>query len=415
MLLDTDTTILAITGGLLNTLMRRRSDVIGRMMFDAFPDQSPGGTAKVVVMNSFRRALNDGVTDALGVLRYEIARPQLDGGGFEERFWTIVHSPYCEPEGVVKYIYQRVEDVTEFVQLNHHDREHLQVSYDLQLLQQRAAYMRAEVLDRSQQLQETNQKLHKSTSLLAASNLTLERQATQLLHADKIKSQFLAMASHELRTPLTAIAGFTSTMLDLDDRLSEQEKHRFLEIIDTQSHRLSRLVDDLLKLSNVESGKLQVHPVAVNVSLAIKNVIRQLGDEDDVSMTGSDDIAVLADEDHVLQIFTNFISNAHKYGAAPIQVSIVPDDDWVEICVSDCGEGVPPEFRPHIFETFARASYDQSSGEGTGLGLSIVKGLAEAQGGEAWYEPNIPRGSRFKARLPRLKNVSHTIDLRAAS
>src|SRR5207244_3889122 len=101
----------------------------------------------------------------------------------------------------------------------------------------------------------------------------------QLKRASEIKSQFMAMASHELRTPLTAIEGFTMTMLDRWDQFDEEEKRRFVEIIDSQSHRLTRLVEDLLTLSRVESGKLRMNQAPVNVSLAIKHVLQQLNAE----------------------------------------------------------------------------------------------------------------------------------------
>jgi signal transduction histidine kinase len=246
--------------------------------------------------------------------------------------------------------------------------------------------------------------LRRSATELESLNKDLERYAEKLRRADELKSQFVAMASHELRTPLTAVRGFASTMLHRWEQLDESERFRFVEIIDAQSHRLTRLVDDLLTLSKIESGKLKVERVPVNVSLAIEQAIRELGEESEIPVSGPDELTVLADADHFNQILVNYVGNARRYGEPPFAVKVVADGAWVEITVCDQGPGVPESFRPNLFEPFARAAESRAARDGTGLGLSIVRGLVEAQGGKAWYEPNEPRGSCFKARLPVLLN-----------
>lgn len=222
----------------------------------------------------------------------------------------------------------------------------------------------------------------------------------ELARADKLKDQFLAMASHELRTPLTAIAGFTSTLLNLDDKLSEQQKREFLEIIDRQTGRLQRLVDDLLTLSRIESGAMEPRPELVDVSIAIKQTIRELGAEQVAVARVPEHLEAIADADHLQQILVNYVGNALKYGSDPIRIEARSTGDDVEIRVRDSGPGVPPEFVPQLFERFAQAKHFGAQIEGTGLGLSIVRGLARVQGGDAWYEPNEPHGSCFAVRLP---------------
>jgi signal transduction histidine kinase len=106
----------------------------------------------------------------------------------------------------------------------------------------------------------------------------------------------------------------------------------------------------------------------------------------------------MADRDHLEQILVNYVSNALKYGESPVRIDAHRRHRWVEVVVADEGDGVPEEFVPRLFEKFAQAGRIRS-GSGTGLGLSIVRGLARAQGGEAWYEPVEP-GSRFCVRLP---------------
>lgn len=236
--------------------------------------------------------------------------------------------------------------------------------------------------------------------------LERERHAAELAHtneqlaaADRLKDQFLAMASHEMRTPLTAIAGFTSTMRSMPAELSEEQKQEFLTIIDTQVRRLQRLVDDLLTLTQIQSGALEARCETVPVALALKRTVRELA-ASSVAIACPDELTALADPDQLQQILTNYLGNAIKYGAEPIEVSARAAGGTIEIRVADHGDGVPEEFVPQLFQRFARASSSSADIKGTGLGLSISLGLAHAQGGDAWYEPNQPRGACFVVQLP---------------
>jgi signal transduction histidine kinase len=229
----------------------------------------------------------------------------------------------------------------------------------------------------------------------------LERLNLELREANELKSRFVAMASHELRTPLTAISGFASTMRQRWTTLGDQDKHRFVEIIDEQADRLGRLVSDLLTLSRIESGRLDanVHPIPVRE--VVDRTVRELGIEG-VHVEGDEHVRALADEDYLQQILVNYLGNASAYGDPPVTVSVAIANGWVELLVSDRGPGVPTEFVPQLFDRFARGPADARPDmpSGTGLGLSIVEGLAHAHGGIAWYEPNVPSGARFGVRLP---------------
>ena len=126
-----------------------------------------------------------------------------------------------------------------------------------------------------------------------------------------------------------------------------------------------------------------------------------LANASEVRVQVADDVRVEADRRHVERIVMNFINNALKYGGPPIEVCAQMNAEWVEIRVRDHGDGVPSELVPRLFGRFARAkTVSASKKPGAGLGLSIVRGLALANGGEVWYEPNEPRGSCFGVRLP---------------
>jgi signal transduction histidine kinase len=120
----------------------------------------------------------------------------------------------------------------------------------------------------------------------------------------------------------------------------------------------------------------------------------------DVRVACPPDLVAYADADHLWQILANYIENAFKYGAPPVDVSVTERDGWVELRVCDPGPGVADEFVPRLFERFSRGPEAPRQAEGAGLGLSIVRSLAEASGGEAWHEPREPAGACFGVRVP---------------
>jgi signal transduction histidine kinase len=236
----------------------------------------------------------------------------------------------------------------------------------------------------------------------------LEQANDELRRADAMKSDFVSMASHELRTPLTSILGFASTLRTYWDSTPEDEKLQSVDVIDRQARRLSRLVNDLLAISRIEAGKVDVHTTTVDTVEVANATVANLGApaaELEVKPDRSaGSLDVLADPDHVEQILVNYLGNALKYGEAPIcvDVSTSADGAFVEVRVCDAGSGVPERFRDQLFEKFSQASTGAArSATGTGLGLSIARGLAEANGGETWYEPRPNGGAIFGVRLPR--------------
>lgn len=224
------------------------------------------------------------------------------------------------------------------------------------------------------------------------------RDVTDQKLAEDRRGQFFAMASHELRTPLTAIAGFADTLTHRWGTLPDDQRLGFVRIINEQSERLSRLINDVLTLSRLERGGLATEPSCVEVCTFIQRVVEALGGGD-IEITCEPGLQALTDPDHFEQILFNFVANAQKYGAAPIQIVAGSTDDGAVIEVRDHGVGVKADFRSQLFERFTQ-EHKRPEGAGTGLGLSIVDGLAHAQGGTAWFEPNLPTGSRFFVRLP---------------
>ena len=229
----------------------------------------------------------------------------------------------------------------------------------------------------------------------------LEQAFTELEEMNELKSRFVAIASHELRTPLTSIYGFATTLLARWDQLDATQKRTFLATIEEQAARLKRIVDDVLVLSRVEARKVPGLAREVDVAAAAVRVAEELGVSEVTTFDVEGDAPACAEPDHVHRILLNLLGNSIEYGAPPYAVASRADERLVVVSVSDTGEGVPPTFVPHLFDTFTQAANGSDAGHGTGLGLAIVRGLAEAAGGTAWYEPNEPRGARFCVSLPR--------------
>jgi signal transduction histidine kinase len=197
------------------------------------------------------------------------------------------------------------------------------------------------------------------------------------------------MVSHELRSPLTSIIGYCSTMMRHWDRVDEDRKRSFIDIIDTQSRRLSGLVNDLLEMSRIESGHLETQLRPMRISDVLDELARDYAERvPSLTVAGAVSAPVVADADHLRRVLINLLDNAVKYGAAPVTITVFEDEGSVRVAVRDGGEGVPEEFRPRLFEKFAQASSgSKRKATGTGLGLSIVRGLIDAMGGDVWYEP----------------------------
>jgi PAS domain S-box-containing protein len=229
----------------------------------------------------------------------------------------------------------------------------------------------------------------------------LETANRKLEDSNQTLKDFVAIASHDLRGPLSTILGFVTAIPRAWDTTSDAQKQEFIAAIERAARRIARLVEDLLTVSRIESGQVTVHKEAVDLQLAVHEALDRTAALGNGIQTRIPAASVHADPDHVERILTNYVANALKYGERPVEVEAREDNGWVEIRVRDHGSGIPEDFIPRMWEKFARPNDSSDREKGTGLGLSIVAGLARANGGTAWYEPNHPRGSCFGLRLPR--------------
>jgi len=243
--------------------------------------------------------------------------------------------------------------------------------------------------------------LYATTQELQRLNGELEHTNDELQAVNQAMRDFVAVASHDLRSPLTSILGFTSILAQRWESLPDDRRREFLGVVERQSRHLARMVEDLLTVSKIEAGHLDVHREVVRLRDAFDAAVRDFAqNKGEIEIGSTIDLRVSADPDHLQRILVNFIGNAFKYGTPPVEVGALDTGEWVEIRIRDHGDGVPEDFVPRLFGKFARAEAT-SEKPGTGLGLSIVRGLVQANGGDTWYEPNVPHGSCFAVRLPK--------------
>ena len=236
--------------------------------------------------------------------------------------------------------------------------------------------------------------------------LAMVRDVTAVVEAERTLQrtnqamrEFVATASHDLRTPLTSVLGFARTLRDQRASLDDAQREACIDAILRGATQATRLVDDLLTLSQLQAGVIATHIEPVRVAAVAREAAARSGVEATVEVDES--VMVAADAHHVERILGNYLTNAARYGEAPIRVTgeAEVDGSRVVIRVCDAGAGVPEDFVDRLFTAFARV--DPATGDGTGLGLSIIKGLAEANGGDVLYE-RLADGSGvcFGVRLP---------------
>jgi two-component system phosphate regulon sensor histidine kinase PhoR len=240
--------------------------------------------------------------------------------------------------------------------------------------------------------------------------LVIFRDVSEAEQAEAMRRDFVANVSHELRTPLTALMGFIETLKNAakDD---PRAREMFLGIMEAEAGRMNRLVRDLLQLSRVEAEErvrpkepVELKPLLEGVISSLRGVAEKTGDS--VVLTG-EAVTVPGDRDQLVQVFTNLVENALKYGAAGqvVRVSLSPEETVrgpaVRVEVADEGEGIDPVHIPRLTERFYRVDTHRSREMGgTGLGLAIVKHIVSRHRGWLRIESEKGRGSRFQVVLP---------------
>ena len=344
-------TIAAVSDAYLHATFTERAGphgILGRELFDVFP-AAPREDGVEGVRN-LRASLECVVATRAA---HTMATQQYDirrpDGSWEERHWSPLNVPVLNDAGWVDFIIHRVEDVTALARLN---------------------------------------------------------------EANETKVRFLAAMSHELRTPLTAIAGYVDLMeMGVHGPLTDEQRDVLNRIRRSERHLLG-LITEVLTYAKIDSGRIQLEPRRVRVSVVVEEVLALVSPQaqaKDLRIIVTERageqcrIDVFADQEKVRQILANLLSNAIKFTAPGGSVTIDCDegDHAAAITVTDTGIGVAPQDLPKIFEPFVQLGSRESTEQGTGLGMPISRDLARAMGGDLVARSRLGEGSSFTLTLPR--------------
>ncbi|MFY9288988.1 MAG: ATP-binding protein [Alphaproteobacteria bacterium] len=376
----------------------QRCDIVGHSIFDAFPD-NPGDKQADGVRNlraSLERALKTKQSDTMAVQKYDIRRPEHEGGGFEERYWSPVNSPVMDEMGRVIYLIHRVMDVTDFVRLKKDKTattNHKKPIDDTD----------AEVYVRAQEIQEANRKIE-------AERLQLEQ---ELWQAQKMESlgQLTGGIAHDFNNLLGLIMGSLDMMEGKVSGAAEESRTIALNAV----MRGAELIKSLLAFSRQQPLNPTIIDVNEHVTKMAKLLQRVLGEPIETIMDLADNLTpVRIDPVQLESVITNLAINARdampKGGRLILSTSNVTLDadycaqnpgvatgDYVCIDVADNGTGISPEIMARVFEPFFTT---KEIGKGTGLGLAMVYGFVKQSQGHIKIYSEVGRGTSIKIYLP---------------
>jgi signal transduction histidine kinase len=377
-------TIVDATTSYLKATLTERAAIVGRALFDVFPDnpEDPHATGTSNLRASLDRVLATRGADAMAVQKYDIRRPDSEGGGFEERFWSPVNTPLVEPGGEIAFIIHRVADVTELVRARRLE--------EVQLERTRA--MELEILARSGELDAANRKLREWTRQLERANAELGR-ANEELEA------FSYSVSHDLRAPLRAMDGFSRALLERHAGALDDEGRHYLERVRAGTTRMSALIDDLLELSRIVRAPLRAEPV--DLTAAARRIVDELRRREParaVDVEIANGLAARGDRQLLAIALENLLGNAWKFTSkipeARLSLGREAGEAGDVFVVRDNGAGFDMAYADKLFAPFQRL-HRASEFEGTGVGLATVQRIVARHGGRIWARAAVGEGATF--------------------
>ena len=436
LVLDPELRIVAVTDAYLRATMTRREEIVGKLLFEVFPDNpaDPNATGVGNLSASLQRVLETRKSDTMAVQKYDVRRP---GGGFEERYWSPLNTPVLDAEGRVRWIIHRVEDVTDYVRLKQAMQSGSQATADLTA---RATAMEAEIVRRGQELQYANRELRElhaqlerrvteRTEELAKANAALQREIdarrdtetalekteNQLLHSQRLEAvgHLAGGIAHDFNNLLTLILNFTE--LARETIPAESPALADLDEATHAARRAAALTHQLLTFSRRQIREVRVFELG-DVVAGMHSMVRRLVGEGVECRFDVDDgpCRVSADRGQIEQVVMNLAVNARDAmpngGMLSIHVSALDVDSafaeqqttvqpgrYAMLAVSDTGCGMDRATQQRMFEPFFTT---KGPGKGTGLGLSTVYGIVKQSQGSILVYSELGLGTTFKVLLP---------------
>ena len=397
LILTPDLKIVSASDAYLAATMTRREELVGRDIFEAFPDNPDDLDATGVshLRASFDRVIRHAAPDTMAIQKYDIRRPD---GAFEERFWSPINSPVLGTDRRIELLIHRVEDVTDFV------RQKAQTVNNTTALRTRMEHLEAEIFRNSQQLRAANQQLHDANAQLLHAKVEAEA-------ANRAKSTFLSTMSHEIRTPMNAILGYAQLMLR-DPALGTDAKTN-LTIIGRSGEHLLALINDVLDMSKIEAGRIEINSATFNFTRMLDDLAAmfRLRAEAkalrfEMSADGEAVPYVIADQGRIRQVMINLLGNAVKFtnnGMIALHVTLMrknADRLWLSARISDTGPGITDAEQKQLFEPFTQIGNSRDNMKGTALGLAISRKFARLMGGDITVSSTPGVGSVFLFEIP---------------
>lgn len=397
-------TIVAVNEHYLYATRIVREDVLGKPLFEVFPDNPKDASITGVsdLHISLDSVVKHGITDIMGIQRYDV--PLRDGSdGFEIKYWSPGNVPLFGKDGNVEYILHHAEDVTDFVLFKG------DATLSLEPMQTKEARLEAEILKRANEVKETNR-------LIKAREKELAELNDKLKELDRLKTEFFSNISHEFRTPLTLMIAPTEELLANHHTLGNERINANLEIIHRNTLRLLKLVNNLLDFSRIEAGRAKASYEATDISSLTADLASNFSSASELSdvqlIVDCPAMREWVDVDREMweKIVLNLLSNAFKFThQGSITISTRLENNQAVLNVTDTGIGIPKEALPRLFERFYRVQNAQGrSYEGTGIGLSLVKELVKLQGGTIEVKSTLGEGTSFIVKMP--LNQHHTLE-----
>jgi PAS domain S-box-containing protein len=388
LVLTPDLVITAASDAYLKATMTTRGGIVGRGLFEVFPDNpdDPAADGACNLRASLARVRQQSAPDTMPIQKYDVRRPD---GTFEERFWSPVNSPVRGADGQLEYIIHRVEDVTDFMR-----QKSAVVRTNDHNVHARMQQMEAEIYQRSQEIQSVMGRLR-------AANEELE--------------SFSYSVSHDLRAPLRHIEGFAGMLSTYAAASLDEKGRRYLTVIADSARRMGVLIDDLLTFARI--GRAELRRLPVRLDELVHDVRQGLDGEINGRRIEWDlqPLPVVQGDPNLLrQVFVNLIGNAVKYtGRQPdtrITIAPVADagrPDEIAFVVRDNGAGFDMKYSNKLFGVFQRL-HSASEFEGTGVGLANVRRIIQRHGGRTWAEGEPGKGASFYFSLPRKSPLQPT-------
>ena len=370
LVLDPFLKIVAVSDAYLSATMTKRDDILGKGIFEVFPDNPDDreATGTKNLRASLQRVLARKIPDTMAIQKYDIRRPSNEGGKFEVHYWSPINCPVLNENDELVYIVHRVEEVTEFIKIKDNKEKN----------NNQCELIEIEIFERNKALKESEKALKKANEELES---------------------FSYSVSHDLRVPLRAIDGFSKFLQEkYQDNMSEDARH-YLDMIRESAIDMGHLIDDLLAFSRlgrqeVSNDKISMYELTQSAIYFVK----QNGEKRDIDITIEPLPDTNGDWNLLKQAMINLISNACKYTRKVENPMIIigakAGSYPIVYYVKDNGVGFNMDYAKKLFGVFQRL-HSVEEYEGTGVGLAIVKRIITKHGGSVWAESKEGEGATF--------------------